>query len=280
LRATGSETRALHATLDAVGHRQKGSRSKRLGASLALLLTLAAPGWLVLQKYPPAYLLADVRTAPGRPETRPLPDNTRLTLKGASAVNLSYDARQRTLDLVHGEVLLDVARDARRPFVVETRQGRIQALGTRFAVRCDGDGTEVSVLESKTAVRAATASGRSSAEIIVSAGQRVRIGADGLGAVEPIDVRSVADAWRYNQLLVQDARLPDVLDELARQRIGVIRYDRAVLANVRVSAVLPLDDTDQALRLLSSSHRLRLTYFTPWLVSVDAAAKPSPQRPE
>ena len=75
-------------------------------------------------------------------------------------------------------------------------------------------------------------------------------------------------------MVVQDAALPDVLDELARQRKGILRYDRAALANIRVSAVLPLGDTDQALRLLSASHHLQLTRMTPWLVSVSLASKP------
>lgn len=270
---TTNDARALRATLDAVGsQRKKISRSKRLGATLALLLSLAAPGWLALQKYPPAYLLADVRTATGQPETRQLADHTQLTLKGASAVNLHYDARQRTVELVRGEILLDVARDATRPFVVETRHGSIQALGTRFAVRCDDNSTVLTMLESKTSVKAAASSSEHVlTELVVSAGQRVRIGADGLGTVESIDAGSVADAWKFNQLVVRNAPLPDVLDELARQRVGAIRYDRAALADIRVSAVLPLGDTDQALRLLSASHHLQITGFTPWLVSVAPA---------
>jgi transmembrane sensor len=273
---TGSDTRTLHATLDAIGSYPKKrprSQLQRLGATLALVLTLALPSWLVLQKYPPAYLLADVRTAAGQPETRYLADSTELTMKGASAVNLRYDARQRTVELVRGEILLEVARDAQRPFVVETRHGSIRALGTRFAVRYDDNGTLLTMLESRTSVKATTSSGQNANELVVSAGQRVRIDAGGIGAIEPVNAGSIADAWRFNQLVVQNAPLPDVLDELARQRAGIIRYDRAALADIRVSAVLPLSDTDQALRLLSVSHHLRLTRLTPWLLSVALADK-------
>ena len=150
----------------------------------------------------------------------------------------------------------------------------MQALGTRFGVRGDEEATVRTMLESRVSVKAATApDGQDRGGLVVSAGQRVRIGADGLGAVESIDAGSVADAWRFNQLVVQDAPLPEVLDELARQRVGVIRYDRAALAGIRISAVLPLGDTDQALRLLSASHHLRVTGFTPWLVSVAPAPK-------
>lgn len=267
-----NDTRTLHATLEAVGaYPQKRSRSRRVGTMLVLLLALALPFWLTLQQYPPAYLLADIRTATGLPEARQLADHTQLTLKGASAVNLHFNDQQRTLELVRGEILLDVARDTTRPFVVETRHGSIRALGTRFAVRSDGEVTVLTMLESKVVVKAAVATDFQ--ELVVSAGQRVRIGADGFGALESIDAGSVADAWKFNQLVVQDAPLPDVLDELKRQRIGLIRYDRAALADIRVSAVVPLGDTDQALRLLSASHHLQITGVTPWLVSVTPALK-------
>lgn len=275
LRTTG-DAHALHATLDAVGdYPKKSSASRRLGTALTLLLSVVVPGWLALQSYPPAYLLADVRTATGQLETQQLADHTQLTLKGGSGVNLHFDDKQRMVELVRGEILLDVARDPQRPFVVETRQGSIRALGTRFAVRCDESGTVLTMLESKTAVRAAATPGdQTKSELVVSAGQRVRLGAEGFGTVESIDAESVADAWKFNQLVVQDASLPDVLDELARQRKGILRYDRVALASVRVSAVLPLGDTDQALRLLSASHHLQLTRMTPWLVSVSLASNP------
>lgn len=275
LRKTG-DARALHATLDAVdGYRKKRSNFRRLGTTLTLILSVAVPGWLALQNYPPAYLLADVRSATGQLETQQLVDHTQLTLKGGSGVNLHFDDKQRMVELVRGEILLDVARDPQRPFVVETRQGSIRALGTRFAVRCDDDGTVLTMLESKTAVRTASTPGdQTKSELVVSAGQRVRLSADGFGTVESIDAESIADAWRFNQLVVQDAALPDVLDELARQQKGILRYDRAALTNIRVSAVLPLGDIDQALRLLSASHHLQITRMTPWLVSVSLASKP------
>ena len=276
LRAAMGDMRPARAALKATGvGKSKRSPMRRAAAVLALLLILAVPGWLALLAYPPAYLLADVRTATGQTDARQLADNTHVTLKGASAINLRYDDKQRTVELVRGEILLDVARDARRPFVVTTKHGSIRALGTRFAVRYDDASTVLTMLESKTLVRTATASeDHAETELVVSAGQRIHIGTDGLGAVEHVDASSIADAWKFNQLVVQDAPLPEVLDELARQRVGFIRYDRAALADIRVSAVLPLGDTDQALRLLATSHRLRIDTLTPWLVSVTAPAQP------
>ncbi|MRR56659.1 MAG: DUF4880 domain-containing protein [Deltaproteobacteria bacterium] len=267
LRQTVGGAHAAHTALDAGCTVGKVGRTRRR-AIVALVLALAIPGWLASRVFPPEVVFADVHTAIGHGEHRELADGSHIDLKGGSALNLRFDATERRVALVRGEILVDVARDVQRPFVIATRYGEIRALGTRFAVRSDDTATVLTMLESKVAVHAASTA--AAAETVVVGGQRVRIDAGGIGTIAPIDVRSVDDAWRLNQLVVQDMPLPDVLDELARQRPGLIRYDRGALAGIRVTAVLPLDDTDQALRLLVTSQRLRVDMFTPWLVYVTA----------
>jgi len=270
LRGAVADPRPAHAALVAAAGATRRSRLKRFGATLVLAAALVVPGGLALRAYSPAYLLADVRTAHGMTETRWLSDNTRLSVRGASAVNLRFDAKRRAVELVRGEILLDVASDASRPFTVETPFGSIRALGTRFVVRLDEDTAILTMIESAASVRPAAVHGHiEAAGIVVRAGQRVRFGPRGAGAPEAVDAHDLDDAWASNQLVVRDTPLPVVLEELARQRPGFIRYDRAALAGIRVSAVVPLDDTDQALQLLSASHQLRVSHFTPWVVVVE-----------
>ena len=259
---------------------RKRSHIKSVGAALVLVLALAVPGWLILQSNPPAYLLADMRTAPGKWETRTLTDDSRITLNSASAVNLDFDASRRVLTLVRGKILVDVAADPARPFLVETAHGSIRALGTRFVVSLDADATTLTMLESSTAVQMATekklqdeAKDKATKNVngtIINAGQGVRITATGIGAVANIDARAVSDAWKVRQLVVENRPLPEVLDEVARYRPGFIRYDRARIENMKVSAVLPLDDPDKALQLLARSFPIRVHTVTSWLVIVDA----------
>lgn len=276
LRSTSASTAPAHAALDAVLRTSsakggKRTRAKRFGATLALILALAVPTWIGLQAYPPVWLMADVRTAAGQWETRILEDGSRITMGSAGAVNLRFDAGRRVLELVRGEILVEVARDPARPFLVETAHGSIRALGTRFEVSLDADATVLTMLESRVSVQTASQrAGKNSGGTVVSAGQRVRIAADGLGPIESIDARSVSDAWKFHRLVVQDRPLPEVLDALSRYRPGRIRYDRAQLEGVKVSAVLPLDDTDRALQLLAASFpAMRVRTLMPYLVLVD-----------
>jgi transmembrane sensor len=267
-----------HAALNAAqASARKLRRPKRAATVLAVAASMALATWLALQSFPPGYLLADMRTGTGEWRTTTLADGSRITLGSASAVDLRFDTQRRTLQLLQGEMLVEVAPDANRPFVVETDEGSVRALGTRFVVRNDSAATTLSMLESRTLVR--TAAQRTHPDpakpgITVSAGQRLRIYPNSLGALEDIDGRTIEDAWKFHQFVAQGRPLPEVLDELNRHRRGHIQFNRKQLQDIKVYAVLPLDDTDRALQLLSAGlPALRVRTFTSYLVMVDAPPK-------
>lgn len=244
--------------------RRRVPRGKRSVGALLLVLALAVPIGLLVRSQAAAYWLADLRTAPAQWQTRTLADQSQISLAGNSAVDLHFDDRQRRVELRRGEILVDVAHDADRPFIVATEQGEIRALGTRFLVKRENGSTLLTMLESRVAANAA----QSSAITEVSAGEQARISPDHVQLLAAIDSASVADAWQHRQLVVQDQPLTAVLDELAQQRGGYVHFDRAALAGLRVSAVLPLDDSDRALQLIGDALPVDVQRITPWLVVV------------
>ena len=261
----GGDHRPARAALAAIA--PKRQRLRQLAAASAVAV-LVLTGALALGERP-AYLLADLRSPTGQWQTHTLADGSRLTLAGGSAVNVRFNAGERHVELVRGDILVDVAKDAQRPFIVDSGQAAIRALGTRFTVRKEDGATILSMLEST--VSAQVPQHRA---VVVQAGQRARITDDGVGPLTSIDAASVQQAWRAHQLVVDDLPLADVLDELARHRPGQLHYDRAQIAGIRVAAVLPLDDTDKALQLLIDNFpQLRIRMLTRYLVMVDAPAK-------
>lgn len=267
---TKSARLAIEASLTKYKSKQH-SRRKNAAITLAWMVILAVPLWFALQVYPPAYLLADARTAAGTWQSHTLTDSSHITLGSNSAVNYHFDHTQRRLELVRGEIMVEVATDSARPFHVVTRHGSIRALGTRFIVSLDERMTTLSMLESRVAVRAAGQPAERD-EIIVSTGERVHITSAGITSPEKIDIRELDDAWQFRQLVVESRPLAEVLEILARHRSGLIHFDRDELAQMKVSAVLPLDDTDRALQLLARSFPVRVSQITPWLVVVKASS--------
>jgi len=59
-----------------------------------------------------------------------LSDGSVVTLNTKSRIDVSYSDSKRTINLVYGEALFDVAKDPERPFLVQTNQGLVRAVGT------------------------------------------------------------------------------------------------------------------------------------------------------
>ncbi|MHA6197391.1 FecR family protein [Pseudomonas wadenswilerensis] len=253
----------VRAALGGVGARRAGRTLK----ALTVAVVLALPAGLALQQFPPSYLLADIRTGVGQWSSQQLPDGSRLQLDGRSAVDLQFDDQTRTLRLVSGEILVEVAKDASRPFLVVTEHGSVRALGTRFVVERLGDATRLAMIESSTEVKSAGSS------VTVGAGQQVRFDAQGIQPAEAVDGAGLEQAWKAHQLVIREQPLDQVLERLARHHGGYLSYDAKALAGLRVSAVLPADDSERALRLLARSLPIKVEHYTPWVTRVSLEQK-------
>ncbi|WP_025138282.1 FecR domain-containing protein [Achromobacter sp. DH1f] len=215
---------------------------------------------------------ADYRSATGEIRDLTLPDGTRVTLSTASAIDLRFSDTERLVVLRAGEILIATAPDTAaqaRPFLVRTQHGSVQALGTRYSVRDDDDTTRVAVFEGAVEIRPMDAPGRA---VRLDAGQGSRFSRD---RVEPpAAANDDAAAWSRGLLVADGMRLEDFTAELARYRSGVVRCDPAV-ADLRVSGVFSLRDTDRALENLTRGLPVAVVYRTRYWVTLRAADRPA-----
>jgi transmembrane sensor len=253
VRATAART-AVEAALMVPRRR----RVKRSGVALSLAL-LAGLGMALQRDW-----FADYRTDNFTARAFALPDHSVITLDAGSAADVVFEAGQRRVVLRRGEILVEVAHDSQRPFVVETPEGSARALGTRYLVERDAGSTRVTVLESSVRVCAA-ADGVDCVDL--RPGEQVDVSRRALGSVARVDT-DAAVAWQRNRLAVDDAPVAEVLAALQRHRAGRIHFNAADLADVRVSGVFPLDDTDRALEVLANTLSLRVDRYTSLLVVV------------
>lgn len=240
--------------------------------TLAVLLTAVPSGWLAWRVSPAREWLADHRTATGERRELRLPDGTRIQLNTATAIDVAYDKSLRLVRLRAGEILIDTAPDsvadgdlAYRPFVVETAQGRLRALGTRFVVRQYEDRrSHVAVLDGAVEVRPDDARGLA---VVLRAGEQAGFSASAVGEVTAAG--SEADDWSRGVLRAKNMRLHDFLAELGRYRPGVLRCDPAV-ADLRLSGVFQLQDTGPVLDSLPQALPVDVLFRTRYWVTVVA----------
>ncbi|WED67982.2 FecR domain-containing protein [Pectobacterium colocasium] len=170
--------------LDTLLHKPASMTRRRALKLAALLSTGTLLSWLTYRHTPLKDSLlamtADHHSAVGEIKSLTLPDNTRLWLNTASAIDILYSDQRREIALLTGDILIETAADA-RPFFVTTAQGRMQALGTRFSVAQEPEATTLTVYQ-----HAVDASARyASAARRVNAGYHLRFNADGQGNILP-----------------------------------------------------------------------------------------------
>ncbi|PAT35667.1 FecR domain-containing protein [Vandammella animalimorsus] len=265
---------ALHASAQA-SRRASLARIANVAKGTALALLIAPGAWLLWQRQPwqqwRHWMDADYAALPGQNLDLQLDDGSQLSLHAGSQLDVRYSRRQRLLHLRQGELYVHTAADSAqppRPFIVSTAHGRMQALGTRFAVRRldgrdgrnngsdggnDGGSTLLAVYEG--AVRIEPAKAPSAAHQTLRAGQQARFTRD---AIAPASAAREADtAWRRGLLIADAMPLPDWAAALARHSGRAIRVLPAAQA-LRISGTFPLNDPDRALRMLAATLRLRI----------------------
>ncbi|WP_225934161.1 FecR family protein [Pseudomonas azerbaijanoccidentalis] len=240
---------------------QPRGKTARRGAQVFGVLSVLFCAWFGLENLP--LWFADQRTDVGERREVALADGSRVQLNSNSALDVKFDGRQRVVELLTGEMWVEVAKDAQRPFVVRTDQGTATALGTRYLVRRAEDGaTVVTVLES---VVAAKPNGAEAVKVM--AGQQTRL-KDGRAQAPQAIGNADPDAWTRGLLKVDDRPVSEVLQALAGYRHGLVRFDVQALQDLRVSGVFRLDDTDAALATLADNLPIKVEYFTDLLVVV------------
>lgn len=229
-----------------------------LASAALLLLALWLPQGAWLGWY------ADVATAPGEVRTVALDDGSILILNGATALDWTLSEGRRTVRLYRGEVDLQVAKDASRPFIVEAGPARIRVTGTRFDVDYDGRDVVLAVTEGQV-----QASDAASHPLAIGANQQVHWRADRIQQVQPLDARQQL-AWQRGKLVFRGQPLSEVFAALERsQRQRVIFLDDSV-RELKVTGVFAHDDPQAVLRAIESALPVRLVRL-PGLLLVSRA---------
>lgn len=210
----------------------------RLGVALSVALLC---GWLSL-----SWLDGRVSTDPGEIRHLTLSDGSQLDIAPGSRLRIEIDDEQRRIELLAGEIAVNVAGDSQRPFSIQTGGYTIHDIGTRFGVRSSPQHTRVTVAEGSVEIRPETTA---QAPLRLDAGQAVDIENGHIGPRQPIE-RQLALDWTRGQLAFDAVPLFQVVAELNRFRKQPIVVEDARLRQIRISGVFLIADEQAAPRAL------------------------------
>ncbi|MEM0911870.1 MAG: FecR domain-containing protein [Pseudomonadota bacterium] len=229
--------------------------------SLAAVIITAPLAWHSAIKWPA--WSAELRTGKQR-KVCTLDDNSTVVLNADSAVDIAFSAIERRLLLHAGEILITTHSDSyskNRPFLVETGQGLVQALGTRFSVKTQDDTSSVAVYE-----KAVSIESLSSQRIELSAGQQIKFSTHKME--RPNIISQGADAWSKGFFAADQIELQALARHLAQYRHGFIRVHPDI-ATLPISGTFSIDDTDSALSLLEKTRPVSIDRRLPFLVMIN-----------
>lgn len=243
---------------------QPDARRRQTLKLLGMLLLTGGSGYLAQSQLPWREAMADLHSGTGEYLQRTLVDGSQLSLNSASAVDILFNASERRIRLISGELFLNSGHDtAQRPLIVDTVAGEVQALGTRFSVYQDNGKCQVELFDGELELRP-----RHAHAIRLHAGQGCWFSANQVGDIAPAN--SNATAWLNGRLIAERTLLGQFVTELARHRSGVLRCDPAV-ATLPLTGIFPLADTDRILVALEQSLPVKVRRVTPFWVTIGPA---------
>ncbi|MFD2165990.1 FecR family protein [Thalassotalea euphylliae] len=212
------------------------------------------------------------QTKVGESQTIQLSDASTLVLNTDSFVQVSYTKNARVLNLVRGEIHIDVAHDKERPLSVMAQGKVIQAVGTAFNVEVKDELVELIVTEGKVriaenetqdiAVALKQLSERLPVEsVAVKQGEKIDLVTDTETAsaaeqVEKMDEVAIAAnlSWQRGNLIFRGEALDDVLTEISRYTD--IEFELAndiALSDIKVAGMFKTGDVSGLLNVLNTS---------------------------
>lgn len=259
----GVDKPTAHRMLDAAA--AKRTQRRRAMKMLTLLCGTGLAAWAGTHTTPWRTWTAAHHTGVGERRQIRLADGGALWLNTDSAVDVDYGPTLRRVSLLAGEILVRTAPDTQspaRPFVVDTAEARLRAIGTRYAVYQENGASRVAVFEGAVEV---SPRAPGAAALIVRAGEQSRVTRAAAAPAEPAEPSR--ESWSRGLLIAENMRLADFIAELSRYRRGYLACAPEV-ADLRIVGAYALPDTDRVLSALAATLPVRIRAPMPWWVTV------------
>ena len=197
-------------------------------------------------------------TGVGEHKTIALEDGTRIELNAASRLTVRFERNARHVQLGDAEAFFDVAKDPRRPFLIEAGDTQVRVVGTAFDVRRRDGRVAVAVQRGLVEVRPDLQSGATPFRLHPGQGLSHQEGQTDDARVAAIAVDEVT-GWRQGRLIYRDRPLSEIVGDLNRLFPRPVKLGDDTAADMRLSGVLIVDEQDAMVDRLSHLLPVRTT---------------------
>lgn len=245
-------------------------RPWRWAAAASVVLSLGAALWILappvgfdfsplawIESESPTPMSRTYATNTGNRLSITLDDGSRVTLNTATLLNVALSKKARTVRLVHGQALFEVAKDKTRPFVVQTQDRRFVAVGTAFDVHIETNQVKLTMLEGT--VRAEAVTSGATVRTTVTAGEQLIANAHAEDRIRRIDPERET-SWRRGQVIFDNTPLSEAVDELNRYSSTQIELADPILADLRLSGTFATGGTSSFVEAIAAYFPIQIEH--------------------
>jgi len=199
-----------------------------------------------------------LETVSGEVREFTLTDGSIVKLDSQTVIHGNFKSNTRSLHLLQGRAVFDVAHDTRRPFSVQAGADTVTALGTVFQVALTQEGTIVDLSSGSVAVER-HANALTSLKETLQPGQRLHAPAleTARWRIEAVDTAMVT-SWTAGRHVFRDLPLADVLAEVNKYGSHRIRLANLELKDARISGNFSSADSTSIARAVAETLDLRI----------------------
>jgi transmembrane sensor len=213
----------------------------------------------VLGQVGPWHQQTHLATTIGERSTFTLSDGTQLTLNTNTSVDVHYALLKREIVLNAGEIYLETGKDTqglfgRRSFWVNTKQTKLEAIGTKFSVYQKEENTRLHVTEGIVALHTGK-------HTPVRAYANESYSAQGTALPMRTESQQEPMAWLDGVIVAKQMRLDELMAELTRYQTLSVRFSSDT-AGLQVSGVFQLNikqPAEHALNTIAQTLPIRVT---------------------
>jgi len=263
-----------------ISHSRPRYHIRPLSAIAAVFIGLVLLSWWWVKQYRQGHSVSmasrvETIAKPGAKSRLLLPDGSTVWLNSGSRItypaNFTDSIREVALE---GEAYFDVAKDARRPFIVRTSDINIKVLGTAFNVKCYPEDNKTEATLVRGLVQISRNSGDQQQVLLLHPHEKVVINRipestavntglpSSMAAPDSMlvkhlqknaaDTAMVETAWVYNKLVFDGENFREISDEMERWFNVKIIFNDTTVAGYRFHAKFEnehINDVLSALRL-------------------------------
>lgn len=191
------------------------ARISAAAASIAIILLTYSTITLYREKQTVSSNMVSINTSTGETACITLPDGSKAHLNYESVITYvpyEFGLDSRTINM-KGEVFFEIAKDAEKPFIINTQSIRLQVLGTKFNLCTrNADGSTLLTLDEGSVSILSLKSGEKAR---ITEGEEMRIDSKGkITIFKPEHLTT--GGWKERRLMFRNIPIGDVINEVSK----------------------------------------------------------------